>query len=156
MERNVEIDKISDGKAQAFDAWLKEYAYNLLLQPFHLLLYTMLIGSVMDLAANNMLYALVALGFLIPAEKLLRKFFGFNKSEVAGNIVGGMVGGSLAMNALNKLGVKRIAVKEANLSDGSLRINLIYQKVKNTPVAYPRNFAKIKKNPLWGDIYEGK
>ena len=53
-----------------------------------------------------------------------------------------------AMNALNKLGVKRIAVKEANLSDGSLRINLIYQKVKNTPVAYPRNFAKIKKNPL--------
>lgn len=98
------IDKISDGKAQAFDAWLKEYAYNLLLQPFHLLLYTMLIGSVMDLAANNMLYALVALGFLIPAEKLLRKFFGFNKSEVAGNIVGGMVGGSLAMNALNKLG----------------------------------------------------
>lgn len=98
------IDKISDGKAQAFDAWLKEYSYNLLLQPFHLLLYTMLIGSVMDLAANNMLYALVALGFLIPAEKLLRKFFGFNKSEVAGNIVGGMVGGSLAMNALNKLG----------------------------------------------------
>lgn len=98
------IDKISDGKAQAFDAWLKEYAYNLLLQPFHLLLYTMLIGSVMDLATNNMLYALVALGFLIPAEKLLRKFFGFNKSEVAGNIVGGMVGGSLAMNALNKLG----------------------------------------------------
>ena len=63
---------------------------------------------------------------------------------------------SKAMNALNKLGVKRIAVKEANLSDGSLRINLIYQKVKNTPVAYPRNFAKIKKNPLWGDIYEGK
>lgn len=98
------LDKISDGKAQAFDAWLKEYAYNLLLQPFHLLLYTMLIGSVMDLAANNMLYALVALGFLIPAEQLLRKFFGFNKSEVAGNIVGGMVGGSLAMGALQKLG----------------------------------------------------
>lgn len=98
------IDKISDGKAQAFDAWLKEYSYNLLLQPFHLLLYTMLIGSVMDLAANNMLYALVALGFLIPAEKLLRKFFGFEKSAIAGNIVGGMVGGSLAMNALNKLG----------------------------------------------------
>lgn len=98
------IDKISDGKAQAFDMWLKEYSYNLLLQPFHLLLYTMLIGSVMDLAANNMLYALVALGFLIPAEQLLRKFFGFEKSAIAGNIVGGMVGGSLAMNALHKLG----------------------------------------------------
>lgn len=98
------IDKIADGKAQAFDMWLKEYVYNLLLQPFHLLLYTMLVGSVMDMAANNMLYSLVALGFLIPAEKLLRRFFGFEKSAIAGNIVGGIVGGSLAMSALNKLG----------------------------------------------------
>ncbi len=98
------IDKIADGKAQAFDMWLKEYAYNLLLQPFHLLLYTMLIGSVMDLAVNNMIYALVALGFLIPAEKLFRRFFGFEKAATTGSIVGGVVGGSLAMNAINKLG----------------------------------------------------
>ena len=98
------IDKIGDGKAQAFDMWLKEYAYNLLLQPFHLLLYTMLIGSVMDLAVNNMIYALVALGFLIPAEKLFRRFFGFEKAATTGSIVGGVVGGSLAMNAINKLG----------------------------------------------------
>lgn len=98
------IDKIGDGKAQAFDMWLKEYAYNLLLQPFHLLLYTMLIGSVMDLAVNNMIYALVALEFLIPGEKLFRRFFGFEKAATTGSIVGGVVGGSLAMNAINKLG----------------------------------------------------
>lgn len=98
------IDKIGDRKAQAFDMWLKEYAYNLLLQPFHLLLYTMLIGSVMDLAVNNMIYALVALGFLIPGEKLFRRFFGFEKAATTGSIVGGVVGGSLAMNAINKLG----------------------------------------------------
>ena len=98
------IDKIGDGKAQAFDMWLKEYAYNLLLQPFHLLLYTMLIGSVMDLAVNNMIYALIALGFLIPGEKLFRRFFGFEKAATTGSIVGGVVGGSLAMNAINKLG----------------------------------------------------
>lgn len=98
------IDKIGDGKAQAFDMWLKEYAYNLLLQPFHLLLYTMLIGSVMDLAVNNMIYALVALGFLIPGEKLFRRFFGFEKAATTGSIVGGVVGGSLAMNAINRLG----------------------------------------------------
>lgn len=98
------IDKISDGQAQAFNMWLKEYIYNLLLQPFHLLLYTLLIGSAIDLAANNMLYALVALGFLIPAEKLLRRFFGFDqKAPEAGSIVGGVVGGSLAMNAINSM-----------------------------------------------------
>ena len=90
------IDKISDGQAQAFNMWLKEYVYNLLLQPFHLLLYTMLIGSAMEMATNNMIYTLVALGFLIPAEKLLRRFFGFDqKAPEAGSIVGGVVGGSM-------------------------------------------------------------
>lgn len=98
------IDKISDGQAQAFNMWLKEYIYNLLLQPFHLLLYTMLVGSVMDLASENMIYAIVALGFLIPAEKLLRRFFGFDqKAPEAGSIVGGVVGGSMAMSAINNL-----------------------------------------------------
>src|SRR5699024_4284810 len=58
------IDKMNDGKAQAFDMWLKEYIFNLLLQPFHLLLYTVLIGSAMDFAAENTIYAIVAIGFL--------------------------------------------------------------------------------------------
>ena len=97
------IDKISDGQAQAFNMWLKDYVYNLLLQPFHLLLYTMLVGSVMDLATENMIYAIVALGFLLPAEQLLRKFFGFEKSDTTGSIMGGVVGGSMAMNAINSM-----------------------------------------------------
>lgn len=37
---------------------------------------------------------------------------------------------------------------EHELSDGSRRINLIYQKTKATPKQYPRAFAKIKKQPL--------
>ena len=37
---------------------------------------------------------------------------------------------------------------ENKLSDGSRRINLIYQKTKATPKQYPRAFAKIKKQPL--------
>ena len=98
------IDKISDGQAQAFNMWLKEYIYNLLLQPFHLLLYTLLVGSAIDLATKNMLYSIVAMGFLIPAEQLLRRFFGFDqKAPEAGSIVGGVVGGSMAMNAINNL-----------------------------------------------------
>ena len=33
------IDKMNDGKAQAFNMWLKEYIFNALLQPFHLIIY---------------------------------------------------------------------------------------------------------------------
>lgn len=112
------IDKISDGQAQAFNMWLKEYVYNLLLQPFHLLLYTLLVGSVMELATNNMLYAIVTLGFLIPAEKLLRRFFGFEKASTTGSIVGGVVGGSMAMNAINSMRRLGSVPKKGNGEEG--------------------------------------
>lgn len=97
------IDKISDGKAQAFSTWIKEYVFNLLIQPVHLLLYTVLVGSAMDLAANNPLYALGAIGFMLPAEKLLRKMFGFEKASTAASIAGGAVGGAMVMQGVNSV-----------------------------------------------------
>ena len=52
------IDKLNDGKAQAFNTWIKEYIFNLLIQPLHLILYTMLIGSAIEFAQNNIIYAI--------------------------------------------------------------------------------------------------
>ena len=40
---------------------------------------------------------------------------------------------------------------DVNLSNGSLRVNVEFVKVKSTPKQYPRAFAKIKKNPLRGE-----
>ena len=82
------IDKMNDGKAQAFDMWFKEYIFNLLIQPLHLLLYTILVSSAFELANTNMLYSLVAIAFMIPAEKLMRKFFGFEKAQTPGFLAG--------------------------------------------------------------------
>ena len=96
------IDKINDGKAQAFDMWLKEYIFNLLIQPMHLILYTILIGSAMDLAAKNVVYVIVALGFMIPAEKLLRSFFGFEKAKTPG-LLAGPAGAAMMMSGMNAL-----------------------------------------------------
>ncbi|MBO5413434.1 MAG: hypothetical protein J6A29_03945 [Clostridia bacterium] len=96
------LDKARDGKAQAFDMWMKEYTFNALIQPFHLIIYYVLVSSAMDLAVSNPLYALVAIGFMMPAEKLLRKFFGFNKSETSG-VLGGALGGAMIMQGINAL-----------------------------------------------------
>lgn len=96
------IDKMNDGKAQAFDLWLKEYLFNLLLQPLHLALYIIVIGSAMNFAAKNVFYVIMALGFLMPAEKLLRRFFGFEKAQTPGAF-GGAAGAALMMSGLNKL-----------------------------------------------------
>ena len=95
------IDKVKDGQAQAFNFWFKEYTYNLLMQPLHLLLYMILIGSAMKFAANNSLYVIVALGFMVPAEKLLKEMFGF-KGKTPGSMPG-LAAGALVMSATKSL-----------------------------------------------------
>lgn len=91
------IDKISDGQAQAFNTWLKEYIFNALLQPFHLIIYTVFVGSAIELAQTNIIYGIAAMGFILPAEKILRNIFGFNKAG-AGTLgaLTGFTAGSLA------------------------------------------------------------
>ena len=105
------IDKIKDGQAQAFDMWVKEYMFNLLLQPLHYVLYIVLIGTAMDIATTNMLYAIAAMGFLMEAEQLMRKFFGFEKAGTTGKIMGGVLGGAMAINAIQNLGKLGSGVK---------------------------------------------
>lgn len=99
------IDKISDGQSQAFNMWLKEFIYNALIQPFHLLIYTILIGMAVELANKNPIYSIVALAFILPAEKMMKKMFGFDKAPSAGAF-SGAAAGSMVSSALSKAGNK--------------------------------------------------
>lgn len=96
------IDKVGDGKAQAFEMWFKEYTMNAIIQPVHLILYTVFVGAAYDLAAKNPIYALVAIGFLIPAEKFIKKMFGLDKADSEGGF-GSFAGGALTMTGLRNL-----------------------------------------------------
>lgn len=107
------IDKVSDGKAQAFNMWIKEYTYNALLQPIHLLLYKILLGSAIGLAAKNTIYAVVCLGFIVAAEKLVKQMFGFNKAS--GGTVGSLAGAAgvatVASRAMQGFGKKGLGAQ---------------------------------------------
>ena len=97
------LDKIKDGEAQAFSLWFKEYTFNALIQPVHLIIYTMTISTVMDmLVTKHPIYALVALGFIMPAEKILRKMFGFEKAGTL-SAMGQMAGGAMLYSGVQKL-----------------------------------------------------
>ena len=96
------IDKINDGSAQGFSKWFREYIFNLLIQPMHLLLYYILITSAFQLAGQNIIYSIVAIGFMIPAEKLLRSLFGFEKASTS-SALNGATGAALAMGGISKL-----------------------------------------------------
>ena len=95
------LDKIKDGKAQAFNYWFKEYMFYALLQPLHMLLYKVFVSSALEVAANNLIYAIVALAFIVPAEKIVKQMFG-----IKGNTedkLGGFAGGAIASQAFNML-----------------------------------------------------
>ena len=112
------IDKIKDGQAQAFNMWFREYIFNVLIQPFHLLIYTILVGSAMTLANEHMIYAIVAIGFLIPAEKLLRKFFGFDEAGTL-SAAGSFAGGAIFSSVLSKINRPKPGGKGGSGSDKS-------------------------------------
>ena len=96
------IDKIGDGKAQGFSIWIKDYIFNAALQPMHLILYTVLLGSAVQLANENPIYAIVALAFISQAEKFLRKIFDFDKANGGTVDSMGFAGGALAMGLMNR------------------------------------------------------
>lgn len=96
------IDKLNDGSAQGFNKWFKEYIFNLLIQPMHLLLYYILVTSAFSTLGDNVIYSIVAIGFMIPAEKLLRSLFGFEKASTP-SMLGGAAATSLMMTGINKL-----------------------------------------------------
>ena len=139
------IDKINDGKAQGFTRWFREYIFNLLIQPMHLLLYYVLITSAFELAGQNVIYSLVAIGFMIPAEKLLRSFFGFEKSNTAkeGN---GAAAGALAMAGISKIASLGKSNSKGKSSSGNGK--------GGTDSGDGGGKIREAKNPLDGDVSE--
>lgn len=83
------IDKIGDGKAQALNAWLKELTYNILIQPFHCIIYLAFFGAIAKLLPGNYfdisayILAFVVLMFMKNAEKILRQIFNFQANSMS-------------------------------------------------------------------------
>lgn len=66
------------------------------------MLYTALVGTSISLAVKNPIYAIVAIAFMVPAEKFIKKLFGINAETTSGM-------GSFAAGALGMAGLKQIA-----------------------------------------------
>lgn len=107
------IDRFKDGQAQGFNIWLREYLFNLAIQPFHLMLYTVFVGTAMSLASKSPIYVLVVLAFMSQAEKILRSMFGFQKASTPG-VLAGAFGTGVAMSALQKIFGKKTPQSHPN------------------------------------------
>lgn len=69
------IDKIGDGKAQAFTVWFSELSVNIFIQPIHALIYLVFMYTAGEIAKYSMLVALLFLLSLTKVEKVVLQLF---------------------------------------------------------------------------------
>ena len=69
------IDKIGDGKAQAFQTWFQEFEVNMFIQPLHALLYGLFFMSASEIILRAPLLVAIFLMGLSRGEKIIKGIF---------------------------------------------------------------------------------
>lgn len=128
------IDKMGDGKSQALNAWLKEFLYTILMQPFHCIIYM----TMVDLAFNLLIdpktsdglaecvLAILCIKFVKTAENIVKEIFNIKPSEKSGTLDAGAVAAGAALSKAKDIG--KTARKTVNFAKEAK----IGEKIKKT------------------------
>ena len=86
------IDKMNDGKAQALNTWLREFLFNVFIQPFHCVIYVVFVSTSVDLLTSGaslakMVLAILCMSFIRPAETIVKNIFGFNQASSLAEVI---------------------------------------------------------------------
>lgn len=122
------IDKAGDGKAQAFGKWMGEFVFNVLIQPFHCIIYMVFLQNIFYVINNTtgvlqigkVVVAIAMLGFVYKAEDIIKSIFGFQTSSLSSAAV---LGGAMLARA-QSAAKKGKGIKDA----GKLRKNIAHTK----------------------------
>lgn len=104
------IDKMGDGKSQALNAWLKEFVFNVLIQPFHCVIYLIFGNTAINLLTEQQTLASAVLSicmvlFIFKGEKIVREIFNF-KANSLGEAIGGAAAITTGISMLKNKGEK--------------------------------------------------
>lgn len=101
------VDKIGDGKSQAFNKWFSEYILNVFLQMFHAINYVVVMGIVFAVGKSNtdvnFILVIIGITYLAQGDKILRGIFSRMKGSGAGtvkDVAASMLATSGAMSVL--------------------------------------------------------
>jgi len=109
------IDKMGDGKAQAFNTWLKELVFGILIQPFHCAIYMAFVSISLEMVTSKIaslnnfneglaacLVAILGIQFIKPAEQIVRKIFAFKDDSSLTNLAAGAAMAAFAFQSSGK------------------------------------------------------
>ena len=81
------IDKMRDNRSQALDTWMKEFMYNVLIQPFHCIIYLVFIQTALQLMSDSRsmassVLAVIMILFMHKAEDIVKQIFNFQSASL--------------------------------------------------------------------------
>ena len=130
------IDKMGDNKSQALDTWLKEFVYNILIQPFQCVTYIILAGSAMKILDNEtslaaMIVAIMMIVFIYESERIIRHIFHFEARTMAETVAqAALVGSTLGLFA--KGGSKSSSLSSEEKDENQYKSDKEYAKMKKS------------------------
>lgn len=147
------IDKIGDGKAQALNTWLKEFVYNILIQPFHCILFMSFAGVAMNLLQQDLtagdssiataVLAVLCIQYVKTGEELVKKIFGFGNASSLSSMAAGT---AMAMTALAKSkDAGKVVGATASKAKNLVANNKEFKNLKNTVKSKASNLNKSLK-----------
>ena len=158
------LDKMGDGQAQAFNNWLKEFIFTVLIQPFHCIIYYAFAGvalnimiesykSVFDMnvLANGVL-AVMCIKFIGDGEKIVKHIFHFGEPKDGALATGAAITLAALSNMQKwgesaRIGTNNMKNAFANVrADGTARINQIQGILNNSDSKVAKGIAKGMNN----------
>lgn len=143
------IDKMADGKSQALDTWIKEFIYNILLQPFQCIIFLALTkSSILILEEGDVdlgigVLVVISLMFTKEAEQIIRKIFGFHKASSIGDAFASAAATFTIMQKIGSIGGKaRTPVGKAAGAAGKGASSTLDGLAKNSVA--DRNITKVQ------------
>ena len=105
------IDKIKDSKSQALDTWVKEFAFNVLLQPFDCLIYVIFVSSAISITGQGiggLVLAIIMLTFRKQAMDIVKNMFGFGAAKTLGQEIVGTAAAMTMLKNAGKMGTGKV------------------------------------------------
>ena len=124
-------NKVRSGKAQIFSRWLKEFAFIVLLQSIHALMYVTFMQTALALSLGSIssfILVLLLLNFMCKAEGIFRKIFGI-----------GNQGAGLLNDITNGPGLRDTLKAATNI--------MAAKEIKNLAVGYTKGVASAMTKP---------
>lgn len=78
------LDKIADGKSQAFNSWCKEFILQVFIQSFHAINYVLVMGIICKLSPGNWILKIIGISYVTKGGDIIKSMFAQIKGTKGG------------------------------------------------------------------------